>query len=60
MRSRLKAMGNRGFFIWRIAMTDLSIQFQNVSFTYARATQPLIRDLSVHFTRGWTGVVIKT
>lgn len=53
-------MGNRGFFIWRIAMTDLSIQFQNVSFTYARATQPLIRDLSVHFTRGWTGVVIKT
>ncbi len=38
-------------------MTDLSIQFQNVSFTYDRATQPLIRDLSVHFTRGWTGVV---
>jgi ATPase subunit of ABC transporter with duplicated ATPase domains len=38
-------------------MTDLSIQFQNVSFTYDRATQPLIRDLSVHFTKGWTGVV---
>ena len=38
-------------------MTDLSIQFQNVSFTYDQATQPLIRDLSVHFTRGWTGVV---
>ena len=38
-------------------MTDLSIQFQNVSFTYDRATQPLIRDLSVHFTRGWTGIV---
>lgn len=38
-------------------MTDLSILFQNVSFTYDRATQPLIRDLSVHFTRGWTGIV---
>ena len=38
-------------------MTDLSIQFQNVSFTYERASQPLITDLSVHFTRGWTGIV---
>lgn len=38
-------------------MTDLSILFQNVSFTYDRATQPLIRDLSVHFSRGWTGIV---
>jgi len=38
-------------------MTDLSILFQNVSFTYDKATQPLIRDLSVHFTRGWTGIV---
>ena len=38
-------------------MTDSSILFQNVSFTYERATQPLIRDLSVHFTRGWTGIV---
>ncbi len=38
-------------------MTDLSILFQNVSFSYDRATQPLIRDLSVHFTRGWTGIV---
>ena len=38
-------------------MTDLSILFQNVSFTYDRAIQPLIRDLSVHFTRGWTGIV---
>ncbi len=38
-------------------MTDLSIQFQNISFTYDRATQPLITDLSVHFTRGWTGIV---
>jgi len=38
-------------------MTDLSIRFQNISFSYDRATEPLIRDLSVHFNRGWTGVV---
>ena len=38
-------------------MTDLSIRFQEVSFTYDRATQPLITDLSVHFNCGWTGVV---
>jgi ATPase subunit of ABC transporter with duplicated ATPase domains len=38
-------------------MADLSVRFQNVSFTYYRATQPLILDLSVHFTRGWTGIV---
>lgn len=38
-------------------MTDLSIRFQNVSFSYDRATQALIRDLTVHFPRGWTGIV---
>jgi len=38
-------------------MTDLSIIFQNVSYTYDRATQPLIRELSVNFNRGWTGIV---
>jgi ABC-type bacteriocin/lantibiotic exporter with double-glycine peptidase domain len=38
-------------------MTALSILFQNVSFTYERSTQPLIRDLSVHFPQGWTGIV---
>jgi macrolide transport system ATP-binding/permease protein len=38
-------------------MTNLSIIFQNVSFTYDRATQPLIRDLSFNFNRGWTGIV---
>ena len=38
-------------------MTDLSVLFQNVSFTYGGMTQPLIRDLSAHFVRGWTGVV---
>ena len=38
-------------------MTDLSILFENVSFTYDRTTQPLITDLSVHFSRGWTGIV---
>jgi len=37
-------------------MTD-SILFQNVSFTYDRATDFLIRNLSVHFTQGWTGIV---
>ena len=38
-------------------MTDLSILFQNVSFTYDRATHLLIHDLSVHLTQGWTGIV---
>lgn len=38
-------------------MGDLSIQIQNVSFTYDKATSPLIRDLSVHFSQGWTGIV---
>ena len=38
-------------------MTDLSILFQNISFTYDRATQPVIRNLSAHFTPGWTGIV---
>ena len=38
-------------------MTDLSIQFQNVSFSYGTATQSLITDLSVHFSQGWTGIV---
>jgi macrolide transport system ATP-binding/permease protein len=38
-------------------MSDFSILFQNVSFTYDRATHPLIHDLSVHLTQGWTGIV---
>ena len=38
-------------------MADLSIVFQNLSFTYDKATQTLFHDLSVHFTRGWTGIV---
>lgn len=38
-------------------MPDKSILFQNVSFAYDRTTHPLINDLSVHFTRGWTGIV---
>ena len=38
-------------------MTDLSLQFQNISFAYDRATQLIIRNLSVHFTPGWTGIV---
>ena len=38
-------------------MTDLSLFFHNLTFTYDRATQTLFHDLSVHFTRGWTGIV---
>jgi len=38
-------------------MADLSIVFQNVSFTYDTATQSLFTDLSLHLNRGWTGVV---
>jgi len=38
-------------------MADLSISFHNLSFTYDRATQPLLQNLSVHFTQGWTGIV---
>jgi ATPase subunit of ABC transporter with duplicated ATPase domains len=38
-------------------MPDLSILFQNVSFTYETATQPLINELTAHFPRGWTGIV---
>ena len=38
-------------------MDDKAIVFQNVSFTYERATHPLISDLSAHFPKGWTGIV---
>jgi macrolide transport system ATP-binding/permease protein len=38
-------------------MKDLSIQFQHLSFRYEGAAEPLFHDLSVHFTRGWTGIV---
>ena len=38
-------------------MTGLSIIFQNVTFTYNRATYPLIHDLSITFNQGWTGIV---
>jgi len=38
-------------------MTNNAIIFQNLSFTYERATQPLIQNLSVHFPKGWTGIV---
>jgi ATPase subunit of ABC transporter with duplicated ATPase domains len=33
------------------------LQFQDVSFTYASMTRPLLVDLQVHFPAGWTGVV---
>ena len=38
-------------------MAELSLLFQNISFAYDRASQPIIRNLSVHFTPGWTGIV---
>ena len=38
-------------------MADLSIVFQNVSFTYDKATQPLFNNMSLHLTKGWTGIV---
>ena len=38
-------------------MADLSIVFQNLSFAYDRATQPLFTNLSLHLTQGWTGIV---
>ena len=38
-------------------MADLSIVFQNLSFSFDTAFQPLLTDLSFHLTKGWTGVV---
>ena len=38
-------------------MAELALLFQNISFAYERAAQPIIRNLSVHFTAGWTGIV---
>ncbi len=38
-------------------MADSSLQFQKITFAYDTATQPVIRNLSVHFTPGWTGIV---
>ena len=38
-------------------MSGSSILFQNVSFTYDRATHILIHDLSLHLAQGWTGIV---
>lgn len=35
----------------------ISIVFQNVSFAYDKATQPLFSDMSLHLTKGWTGIV---
>jgi ATPase subunit of ABC transporter with duplicated ATPase domains len=38
-------------------MIGFSIKFQNVTFAYEGTSRALIRDLSVHLARGWTGVV---
>ncbi|GAB6906470.1 ABC transporter related [Desulfosarcina cetonica] len=38
-------------------MVDLSIVFQDVSFSYDKAAHPLFNHLSLHLTKGWTGIV---
>lgn len=38
-------------------MTDPSILFHDISFTYDGATRPLFHNLSAHLAAGWTGVV---
>jgi len=38
-------------------MSASSLQFQNVSFTYASMTRPLLVEVKAHFPTGWTGVV---
>lgn len=38
-------------------MANLSINFQDISFKYTRAILPLFEGLSVHFGRGWSGIV---
>ena len=38
-------------------MADLSIAIQHVSFAYDKATQPLLNNLTIHLTKGWTGIV---
>jgi ATPase subunit of ABC transporter with duplicated ATPase domains len=46
-----------GAVVLRVPMADLSVVFQNVYFAYGKATQALFPDLSLHFTKGWTGIV---
>lgn len=38
-------------------MNQPSLKFQHVSFTYPTAPRPLLEDVSVHFTPGWSGLV---
>lgn len=52
-----QATGKRGFFIGCLMSKLVSVQIENISFTYEGATQSLFSHLSVHFTPGWTGVV---
>ncbi len=35
----------------------MQLSFKGVSFEYQRSSNPLLRDLTVHFPTGWTGVV---
>ena len=38
-------------------MSHLHVIFHDVSFTYDTAAVPLLAGVSVHFPRGWTGIV---
>lgn len=38
-------------------MTDRSLRFDTITFSYEGASQPLIQGLSAHFPSGWTGIV---
>jgi ATPase subunit of ABC transporter with duplicated ATPase domains len=40
-----------------LLMSQASIIFHKVSFTYDTASTPLLRDVSAHFPVGWTGIV---
>jgi ATPase subunit of ABC transporter with duplicated ATPase domains len=53
----LKSHGCPWLFLLGVSMTDPSILFHNISFTYDGATRPLFRHLSAHLAAGWTGIV---
>ncbi|NKB72173.1 MAG: ATP-binding cassette domain-containing protein [Candidatus Latescibacteria bacterium] len=38
-------------------MGQLQVLFHDVSFSYETAVTPLLADLTLHFPRGWTGIV---
>jgi macrolide transport system ATP-binding/permease protein len=38
-------------------MNKQQLEFQNVTFIYGSASEPLFRDVSLHISRGWSGIV---